>query len=121
MPALELLKGRMYYANKQWQQVVDTLDTPELLSRLEPERLLLPLAESYYQLKNLEAAKKQFQRVVTIDSQSEQAKFRLAQIENQLGQKESALKLFQKLAEEGKDPLWKRMAREEAAILEIQQ
>jgi len=120
MPALELLKARVYYANKEWQKVIDTLDTPQLQGRLGPERLLLPLAESYYQLQNLEAAKQQYQRLLTLDNQSEQARFRLAQIESRTGKSESALKMFQSLAEEGKDPLWKRMAREEAAILEMQ-
>ena len=121
MPALELLKGRLYYENKQWQQVIKTLDTPQLEGRLAPNKLLLPLAESYFQVENYTNAQRHFQRLLTLDAQSEQARFRLAQIENRTGKKESALKLFKSLAEEAKDPLWKRMAREEAAILEIQQ
>ena len=50
---------------------------------------------------------------------SEQAHFRLAQLELRRDKTAAALNLFQKLAEEGKDPLWTRLAREEAAILQL--
>ncbi|MGD9947963.1 MAG: tetratricopeptide repeat protein [Desulfobulbus sp.] len=117
--ALELLKGRIYYENKQWQQAIDTLDKPQLLGQLASNRLLLPLAESYFQIGDNDTAKKLFQRLLKIDLGLEQAEFRLAQIENRQGNREQALKLFQQLAEKGKDPLWKKLAREETAILEM--
>nr|WP_321468771.1 tetratricopeptide repeat protein [uncultured Desulfobulbus sp.] len=121
MQALELLKGRLYYENKQWQQVIDTLDTPKLIDRLAANHLLLPLAESYFQIGNDENAAKLFSRLLKLDQDQEQAQFRLAQIENRRGNSQQALKLFSQLAEKGKDPLWKRLAREERAILELQQ
>jgi len=118
--ALELLKGRLYFENKQWQQVIDVLDTPKFAGQLAAHRLLQPLAESYFQIGDNAAAKKLFQRLREINPGEEQAEFRLAQIENRAGNSEQALKLFQQLAEKGKDPLWKRLAREESAILEMQ-
>ena len=120
MRALELLKGRLYYENKQWQQVIDTLDKPQLNEQLAPNRLLLPLAESYFQTGDNAKAQRLFQQLLKIDQELEQAAFRLAQIENRQGNREQALKLFKDLAEKGKDPLWKRLAGEETAILEMQ-
>jgi len=119
--ALELLKGRLYFDNKQWQKVIDTLDTPQLTGQLAANHLLLPLAESYFQIGDDAEAKKLFQRLQKIDPGVEQTKFRLAQIESRRGNQEQALKLFQQLAEKGTDPLWKRLAQEEIAILEMQQ
>lgn len=118
---LELLKGRIYFENKQWRQVIDTLGAPQLRNRLVPNHLLLPLAEAYFQLDENDAAQPLFQQALKIEPGLEQAGFRLAQIENRKGNRQEALKLFQQLAEKGKDPLWKRLAREESAILEMRQ
>ena len=118
---LELLKGRLYFEKRQWQHVIDSLDTPQLIGQLAANHLLLPLAESYFQLGENAKARKLFQRLRKIDPGVEQADFRIAQIENRMGNLAFALKLFQQLAEKGKDPLWRRLAREEIAILRMQQ
>ncbi|MDD2466822.1 MAG: hypothetical protein PHI97_22740 [Desulfobulbus sp.] len=117
---LELLKGRLFYEKKQWQHVIDTLNKPQLQGQLASNSLLLPLAESYFQVGNNDAAQNLFQQQLKIDQGQEQAEYRLAQIENRKGNRQQALKLFQQLAEKGKDPLWKRLAREESVILEMQ-
>lgn len=119
LPQVELLKGRVYYENKQWSQVIDTLSRPTLQSRLAENHLLLPLAEAYFQTNKNDEAQAIFQQLLNRESDNEQALFRLAQLEQRRGNAAQALKQFQQLAEKGKDPLWKKMAKEEAAILEM--
>jgi hypothetical protein len=120
-PPFQLLKGRIYSENRQWQQVIDTLDRPELRKQVEENRLLLPLAEALFQTGRNEKAQSLFRQLAEKEIENGQALFRLAQIESRLGNQQQALKLFRELAEKGTDPLWKKMAREEASILEIQQ
>ena len=116
---LELLKGRIYYENKQWPQVIATLDKPQLKKRLAENDLLLPLAEAYFQTSKNDEAQLLFQQLVSRDENNGQALYRLAEIEQRRGNSSQALKQFQQLAEKGKDPLWKKLAKEEAAILEL--
>lgn len=116
---LELLKGRIYYENKQWPQVIATLDKAQLKKRLAENALLLPLAEAYFQTNKNDEAQALFQQLVSRDENNGQALFRLAEIEQRRGNSSQALKQFQQLAEKGKDPLWKKLAKEEAAILEL--
>ena len=61
-----------------------------------------------------------FQRIMKQKEGSEQAQYRLAQIAAKKDDKQQALNLFKELAEKGKDPLWIKLAREEAAILELE-
>ncbi len=119
LPQLELLKGRIYYENKQWPQLIETLEQPQLKKRLAENNLLLPLAEAYFQTNKNDEAQTLFQQLINRDENNEQAQFRLAQIELRRSNSPQALKQFQQLAEKGKDPLWKRLAKEEAAILEL--
>jgi thioredoxin-like negative regulator of GroEL len=99
--------------------VIDTLDQPELRPLLAGQALLLPLAESYYQAGKYEQASPLFAQLMAQDGGNEQAQFRLAQIESKMNNRKQALNLLKELAEKGKDPLWTRLAREEAAILEM--
>jgi predicted Zn-dependent protease len=121
VPQVTLLKGRVFYETRQWDQVIEALDSPDLRNRLEENQLLLPLAESFFQTGRYEKALPLFQRLAQKDEGSEQVQFRLAQIESRQGNRQQALKLFQQLAEKGKDPLWKKLAHEEASILTIEQ
>jgi tetratricopeptide (TPR) repeat protein len=116
---VKLLKGRLFHETKQWQQVIDTLDRPELKDRLEENQLLLPLAEALFQTGRDDKAQLLFQGLAEKDEENEQVRFRLAQIESRQGNRQQALKLFRQLAEKGKDSLWKKLAHEEASILEI--
>jgi hypothetical protein len=117
---LELLKGRIYFEKKEWQKVVDTLAQPNMLETLSKHAMLLPLAESYFQLGKDEQALALFQRIKDHSNSSEQVQFRLAQLALKKENKPDALILFKELAEKGKDPLWTKMAREEVAILEME-
>ena len=77
------------------------------------------LAEALFQEKDDDRARVLFSELTTGAGRSEQAWFRLAQLELRRNNTQAALNLFRKLAEEGKDPLWTRLAREEAAILHL--
>ncbi len=118
--AMELLKGRIYFEKQEWQKVVDTLTPPKVLETLPQQGMLLPLAESYFQLGKNEQAGALFQRIKEHEHSGEQAQFRLAQLALKQANKPDALMLFKELAEKGKDPLWTKLAREEVAILEMQ-
>jgi tetratricopeptide (TPR) repeat protein len=120
-PPLELLKGRLFFETKEWQKVIDTLEQPELRPLLAEQAMLLPLAESYYQAGHLDQAALLFRQLMAQEGGSEQAQFRLAQIEATRDNRSQALNLFKDLAEKGKDPLWTKLAREETAILEMRQ
>ncbi len=117
---LEILKGRIFFENKEWQKVIDTLAQTDLQEALVQNSMLLPLAESYFQTGKDDQALTLFQRIKAQKEGSEQAQYRLAQIALKKDNKQQALILFKELAEIGKDPLWAKLAREEAAILEIE-
>ncbi len=117
---LELIKGRIFFENKEWQKVIDTLSQTGVQESLAQNSLLLPLAESYFQTGKNDQAAMLFQRIMKQKEGSEQAQYRLAQIAAKKDDKQQALNLFKELAEKGKDPLWIKLAREEAAILELE-
>jgi len=118
IPELELLKGRIYFEQQAWQKVIDTLTQPDIRGMVDRQAMLSSLAESYFQAGQNEQALPLFQQLIERNG-NEQSRFRLAQIAWRAGNKPEALKLFKELAEKGTDPLWTKMAREEAAILEL--
>lgn len=115
---LEVLKGRIYFENREWQKVIDTLTQPDIQPNL-PQYAVLWLAESYFQADMAALAEPLFQQVRAQNRTSEQALFRLAQISVKQDKATQALKQFKELADKGSDPLWTKLAREEAAILEL--
>jgi lipopolysaccharide biosynthesis regulator YciM len=116
-----MLKGRIFFESKEWQKVIDTLGAAELRERVVQNGLLLPLAEAYFQAGKEQQAAPLFQQLAGEKTGDEQARYRLAQIELKRDNPKQALNLFKELAEKGKDPLWTKLAREEAAILEMRQ
>jgi len=121
LPQLELLKGRIYFESKEWQKVIDTLSPAELRDLVVQNALLLPLAEAYFQAGQEQQATPLFQQLAAEKTGGEQVQYRLAQIELKRDNAKQALNLFKELAEKGKDPLWTKLAREEAAILDMRQ
>ncbi|MDR2550776.1 MAG: tetratricopeptide repeat protein [Desulfobulbus sp.] len=118
--ALELLKGRIYYEQQAWKKAIETLTQPEVREMLNRQGMLLPLAESYFHAGQNDQALPLFERIAERNRDgSEQAHYRLAQIALRKDRRPEALKLFKELAEKGTDPLWTKLAREEAAILEL--
>jgi len=116
---LESLKARIYFERKDWPKVIDTLTQPEMRDTPAQRAMLLPLAESYFQAGRDDEAAPLFRRLAGRTEASEQARFRLAQIVQRQNDKQEALNLFKELAEKGTDPLWTKLAGEEAAILEL--
>ena len=82
---------------------------------------LFLLAESYFQTGQDALAAQEFRQVVEQGEGTEQVQFRLAQVASKNSSTVYALNLFKELAEKGKDPLWTKLAREEVAILQLQQ
>jgi tetratricopeptide (TPR) repeat protein len=119
-PQLRLLGARIYFSRQQWIQVIDILTDPDLESFLTINEPLFFLAESYFQTGQATRAAPLFRQLTTQENGSEQAKFRLAQIAAQHENQQEALNLFEELAEKGTDPLWTGLAREQAAILQLQ-
>ncbi len=114
----ELLKGRLYFEKNDWQNVIATLTQSALRSELPPDALRR-LAESYFQTGEPTLAEPLFQQVREHAPTDDQALFRLAQIAAQQDKSMQALKLFQEVADKGSDPLWRKLARQEAEILEL--
>ncbi|MDX9834988.1 MAG: tetratricopeptide repeat protein [Desulfobulbus sp.] len=117
-PELDLLQARIHGDQRQWPQVITLLSGPKMEERLDDETTLL-LAEAYFQESHNDQAATLFGELAARASSSEQVRFRLAQLELRRDSAATALNLFRKLAEEGKDPLWTRLAREEVAILQM--
>jgi len=117
---LELLKGRIYYDQQDWEKTIGILTQPEIREMLNRLALLPLLAESYFQTEQNDQALPLFQHIAERSQDgSEKARYRLAQIALKKDHKPEALKLFKELAEKGTDPLWTKLAREAAAILEF--
>ena len=115
---LGLLQARIHADRRQWPEVIALLSRPEMAEQQDDDTTLL-LAEACFQEKADDRARTLFTTLAARSGNSEQARFRLAQLELRRDKTAAALNLFQKLAEEGKDPLWTRLAREEAAILQL--
>ncbi len=120
-PQLEILNARISFELKQWQDVIDTLTKAELQDLMTQNNLTLLLAESYFQTGQNDLAAPLFLRIAGQENGSEQAQYRLAQIESKKNNTQQALNLFKELAEKGKDSFWTKLAREEMAILQLQQ
>ena len=120
-PQLEFLKARIFFESKQWQNVINTLNKPELKNLMTKNNALFLLAESYFQTGQDALAAQEFRQVVEQGEGTEQVQFRLAQVASKNSSTVYALNLFKELAEKGKDPLWTKLAREEVAILQLQQ
>ncbi|WP_028585470.1 tetratricopeptide repeat protein [Desulfogranum mediterraneum] len=118
---IEKLAVQIYYDQNQWQEVIAALTTAPSLQGADslPEREMM-LAESYFQTGMMDKAEPLFLSVIDQETAPDQAQFRLAQIRLRENNRQQALKRLQQLAEEGVDPLWKKLAREEIAILQLE-
>ncbi|MBM9537440.1 tetratricopeptide repeat protein [Desulfobulbus alkaliphilus] len=120
-PQLSLLGAHIFFTEQQWDQVITILSDPNLEQYLNAGEPLFYLAESYFQTGQLTLAAPLFRRLAAQEHGSEQAGFRLAQIALYMNNRQESLNLFTELAEKGTDPLWTRLAREQVAILQLEQ
>jgi len=77
------------------------------------------LAESLYQLGNVDEAYTLFSTLKSNQKFYEQARYRLASIEQNRGNQDKALKLFEEIVEKGKDPLWIKLAARELEFFSL--
>lgn len=84
----------------------------------EPDSLFM-LAESMYQLGDIEKAEQLFLPLQQNRAHQDQALFRLAEIARQKGQKDRALKLFKQIVETGINPLWQKLAKNELELAKL--
>ncbi|PIE58470.1 MAG: hypothetical protein CSA33_03350 [Desulfobulbus propionicus] len=117
---IEEFAVKTYYELQRWPEVILHLTEKALSSQVETDQeKALMLAEAYYQNGQPEAAQLFFHFVVDGNEENDQARFRLAQIAQAENRKEEALKLFGEIAEKGNNPLWKKLAQEEIAIMNL--
>ncbi|HHD64344.1 MAG TPA: tetratricopeptide repeat protein [Desulfobulbaceae bacterium] len=117
-PEIEQTATKIYFEQHQWDKVIKQLSGNELSSWSGGERDYM-LAESLFQNGQYEKSIPILMRLREEDPYGDQAMFRLAEIYSKTGKPETALKQFQQLAEKGKDPHWKKLAKEEISILQL--
>ncbi len=115
------LAANTYFTLDRWQDVITVLTQPDSKSLLKTPDTLFILAESYFQNGEVILAAPLFKQINKAMPDDDQIKFRLAQIDLMNDNTSQALKRFKEIAEKGKAPLWVRLAREEAAILQMGQ
>ncbi|MGI6657771.1 MAG: tetratricopeptide repeat protein [Desulfobulbus sp.] len=118
-PQEELMKARILADRNEWKELISVLEQSSLLDKLEDVGMRIPLAEAYFQTGEHTKAAALFRQIGEGQEGRAQALFRLAQIEQQTGDPGEALKQFKKLADNKEKSAWTRLAREEAAILEM--
>ncbi len=107
-----------FFLEQDYQKVVQYLAPSDtVLDSLSQDALFL-LAESYYELNQFNKASEAYNKLVEDNPFYDQALFRLANIEMRNGSEENALKLFQKIVEKGKSPLWQKLAQKELEFKE---
>ncbi len=112
---------KIYFEQERWKEVINKLieHKGSNIDQYPPIQLRM-LAESYFQHDQPEKAAPLFQTIITRQGLQDQALFRLAQIDIMRGDTDQALKRYQQIAEKGTSPLWKKLAQEEIAILQLQ-
>ncbi|MCP3892339.1 MAG: tetratricopeptide repeat protein [Desulfobulbaceae bacterium] len=119
--ALDNLAVEVYYEQERWNDVINKLTRDKFnLEKPLPQTQKKILAESYYQRQEYAKSATLFQQLIDEQGMNEHALFRLAQVDLEAGNTEQALKRFKEIAEKGKEPAWKKLAREEIAILKLQ-
>lgn len=110
---LRIFAADTYYLEQDYKKVIETLK-PYTARELELEQItLFTLAESNFELEKFEEAEELYLKINEENQFYDQALFRRAHIERENGQEENALKLYRKIVETGKSPLWKKLAEQE--------
>lgn len=111
--ATQILVATINFYTNNYSKARDILLNITENSQLLPQRERFILAECLYQTGQLEEAEKLFLTLESTDYHTEQALYRLAQIEQNRGNKEKSLKFYQKIVETEGDSLWKEYAERE--------
>lgn len=118
---IERLAIGVYYELEQWQDIVKraAFETA-LVDETDPQKTII-FAEAYFHTGAFDEAEPLYQAITQQAQNIDQALFRLAQLAVKKDNTEQALNWFTEIAEKGKDPLWKKLAQEEIALLRLQQ
>lgn len=118
-PRLNFLRGQAFYALKQWKEALALFNAEELRDFIAQHPRLL--AETAFHERDHAQAGLLFQQLRQEEQDQDLALFRLAQIAAMKNRRQEAIQMFDELGKNGKDPLWRRTAREEAALLRLQE
>ncbi len=119
---IDQLALNIYYDLEQWQNIIQHFETADITQgNDDATQGTMMLAESYFQTDQAIKAEPLFEQVIEKEVGNDQAGFRLAQIALEKDNIQQALNRFTQIAEKGVDPLWKKLASEEIAILQLQQ
>ena len=117
-PEIEKTAARIFFEQGLYKDVIAILSSDKLSDWQDGERDYL-LAESLFRQKEYDKALPVFERLAENPKYADQAIFRLAEIYRKTGRLQDSLNQFQRLAEKGKEERWRRLAREEAAIIRL--
>ena len=119
---IDQLALNIYYDLEQWENIIKHFETTDIdQGNGDATQRFMMLAESYFQTDQAIKAEPLFEQVIQKETGNDQAWFRLAQIALEKNNIQQALNRFTQIAEKGVDPLWKKLASEEIAILQLQQ
>lgn len=108
--SFSLLAANLYFHENEYDNVISVLDRPLTISDKKQDRRRFMLAESYYHKGQFESALDFFDKIKPESIHYDQALYRRAELLKTQNNDEAALKLYEELAETGKNPLWVRMA-----------
>ncbi len=109
---VELLAAEIFWEAQDFAAVAETFSAPGI--DIPPKGLLLR-AEALRRLDRPEQALPLFRTLLGHEKVGDQAAFRTAQIELSMGHRPTGLNILRHLSEEGRDPLWRRLAAEALA------
>ncbi|MFH2123582.1 MAG: hypothetical protein ABIJ50_08900 [Pseudomonadota bacterium] len=115
-PRFKSLEATLSFHLNDYARTKTILEELQVTPASQQADLLFMLAESVYQLDDMQKAEELFLPLEQDSLHKDQVLFRLADIARKNGQKERALKLFTQLVETGNNPLWQELAKKELAL-----
>ena len=119
-PEIEKIGSAILFQLKRYDEVLKILTPLEERFKDDPE-VLYRLAESAFQTGDYARARPLFEKLAQAGEEwQDQARYRLARMDIAENHPNQALDLLKQVAKTGTNPLWKKLAREEAAIMELE-
>lgn len=115
------LEANLSFLLNDYARTKTILEEMKVTPATKQTDLLFMLAESAYQLGDIQKAEELLIPLQQDSLHKDQVVFRLAEIARKIGQKERALKLFTQIVETGDNPLWQELAKKELALTALTQ
>ncbi|MBU0665436.1 MAG: tetratricopeptide repeat protein [Proteobacteria bacterium] len=115
-PRFKSLEATLAFYLNDYARAKILLEEMQVTPATEQVDHLFMLAESTYQLGDIQKAEELFIPLQQDSLHQDQVVFRLAEIARKNGQRERALKLFTQIVETGSNPLWKELAKKELVL-----